>query len=190
VWDAITEALQDPALLAQEYQRRLSEVDTQDSMETERKQIETALKRLKTQEDRLIDAYKNEVLELPRFKQEMDKLRSRRQALEGQQQDIERQRREQVQAQDALARLGTFCHRVSQGLDGLTFDEKQKLLRLLEDRIVVDGQKVRIEGVIPISGHQSDMALCPARLDEYRSLTTSNPCFRMNEEIRREVRGS
>jgi len=172
VWDAISSALQDPALLAQEYQRRLSEAGTQDSMETERRQGEAALKRLKTQEDRLIDAYKNEALELPQFKEEMDKLRSRRRALERQQQDIERQRKEQVQAQDILARLESFCQRVSLGLDHLTFEERQKLLRLLVDRIVVDGQKIRIEGVIPLSGYQPETVLRPTRLNENENLTS------------------
>jgi len=146
-------------LLAQEYQRRLFEAITQDSIEIERKRMELALKRLKTREDRLIDAYKNEALGLPQFKQEMDKLRSRRGALERQLGDLERQRQEHVQAQDALASLETFCQRVSQGLDSVTFEEKQMLLRLVVDRIVVDGQNVRIEGVIPLHGYQPETAL-------------------------------
>ena len=164
VWDAIARALQNPALLTQEYQRRLSEAAKQDSIETEGKQIEVALKRLKIQEDRLIDAYKSEALELPQFKEEMDKVRARRGALEQQQRDLERQRLEQVQTQDALAKLEAFCQRVSQGLHWLTFDDKQKLLRLVVDRIVVDGQHVRIEGIIPVDGHPSEVALCPNRL--------------------------
>ena len=122
-----------------------------------------ALKRLKTQEDRFIDAYKNEALELSQFKEEMEKLRARRGVLERQQRDLERQRQEQVQAQNTLARLEAFCQRLSQGLTWLTFGEKQKLLRLVVDRIVVDGQHIRIEGIIPVEGHQPKVALRPNR---------------------------
>ena len=70
------------------------------------------------------------------------------------------------QAQDALARLEAFCQRVSEGLNRLTFEEKQKLLRLVVDRIVVDGLHVRIEGIIPVEGRQPEVALRPTRLGD------------------------
>ena len=36
------------------------------------------------------------------------------------------------------------------GLDSLTFEEKQTLLRLVVERIVVEGGKVRVEAIIPV----------------------------------------
>ena len=43
---------------------------------------QAALKRLKSQEDRLTDAYLNEAMDLKRYKSEMDKLAKRREELE------------------------------------------------------------------------------------------------------------
>ena len=60
-------------------------------------------------------------------------------------------------------RLEAFCERVSQGLENLSFEERQKLLCLVVDRIVVDGQRVHIEGVIPVQGHTPGDALRPTR---------------------------
>ena len=44
------------------------------------------------------------------------------------------------------------------GLELLTFEEKRKIVDLLVDRVVVAGDKVRIEGVLPPPGDpQSDL---------------------------------
>ena len=45
--------------------------------------------------------------------------------------------------------LQTFCHRVSEGLDRMSFEERQELLRLVVDRITVEDESVRIKTVIP-----------------------------------------
>ncbi|MCH8088271.1 MAG: hypothetical protein IIC81_10570 [Chloroflexi bacterium] len=92
----------------------------------------------------------------------MGKLKARREALERERRQLERLHQEQVRGEDALVRLEAFCKRVSQGLENLSFEERQKLLRLVVDRIVVDGQHVRIEGVIP-QGHTPEIALRPTR---------------------------
>lgn len=93
----------------------------------------------------------------------MGRLRARREALERERRKLEHLRQEQVQGEDALARLEAFCERVSEGLGNLSFEERQKLLRLVVDRIVVEGQRVRIETVIPLQGYPPEVALRPTR---------------------------
>jgi site-specific DNA recombinase len=163
IWDTIAGALQNPTLLAQEYRRRLLQSQASHELDSQGRQLAIALNRLKVQEDRLLDAYKNEVIELPRLKEEMDGLKARRQGLERERRELERLSQEQVQGKDALVRLEVFCHRVSQGLEHLTFEDKQKLLRLIVNRIIVDDYKVSIEGLIPLDNHHPEAALCPPR---------------------------
>ena len=160
VWDAVSQALKEPAVLAQEYERRKSK--TTHLPEGQRKQLALALKHVQVQENRLIDAYKNEVIELEQLRAEMGKLKARRQELERQQKEIERQDREAERDSEVLNRLESFCQRVSVGLQGVTWGEKQKLLRLLIDRVVIDGQQVSILGVIPV-GQPGQDVLCPIR---------------------------
>lgn len=93
----------------------------------------------------------------------MAKLNARRQELERQKQEMERHGREAAQAADVLKHLEAFCQKVSAGLQVMTFEERQKLLRLLIDRIVIDGQQVRIEGVLPIGEAGRDVTLRPLR---------------------------
>ena len=161
MWEAVADALQSPDILVQEYQRRRSQNERAGGLETKEKQVDLALRRVKNQEDRLIDAYKNEAIELARLKEEMGKLKARRESLQKERRELQRLRQEQVRGEDALVRLEAFCERVSQGLENLSFEERQKLLRLLVDRIVVDGQQVRIEAVIPLQGRAPEVALRP-----------------------------
>jgi site-specific DNA recombinase len=161
VWDAMTRALREPGLLAQEWERRKSQSQAPDDIEAQLKQVDLALKRLKAQEDRLVDAYKNEAIELPKLKEEMGKMKARREQLDRQRQDLERRSRERAEAADAVERLEAFCRRVNQGLEHLTFEEKQKLLRLLIDRIVIEGGKVQIHGIIPLDGHGEVISMRP-----------------------------
>ena len=110
-----------------------------------------------------MDAYRNEAVGLPRFKHEMGQLKVRRGALERQLQRLQGEHQERERLADTLVRLEEFCQRVSQGLRLLTFEEKQRLLRLLVDRIVVDGERMRIEGIIPLHGRAPEDVFRPTR---------------------------
>ena len=156
VWEAVTEALQQPQLLKEEYQRRMTRACTSDALDEERKQTKLALKQGKAQEDRITDAYINEAMELDRYKTEMEKLRVRRQELERARRDIERRGLEQQEGLKALEHLQKFCESVSVGLEAMTFEERQQLLRLVVERIIVEDHKVRIETVIP-TGNDDEM---------------------------------
>ena len=149
VWDAVTEALQQPELLADEYRRRLVNADNGESRDAERKQLGVALKRVKAQEDRITDAYINEAMDLKRYKAEMVKLRQHQAEIERRTTELDRRQQQDQDAQNALEHLNRFCHRISKGLDALTFDGRQQLLRLVVERITVDNGRVRVDTVIP-----------------------------------------
>ncbi len=55
------------------------------------------------------------------------------------------------EAQSGLQYPQTFCHSVAEGLDRLSFEERQELLRLVVDRVTVKNGTVSIETVIPNS---------------------------------------
>ena len=72
VWEAVKGAIQQPQVLVAEYTRRLESTGSANPLELEGKQIVLALKRLKSQEDRVSDAYINEAMNLARYKMEMN----------------------------------------------------------------------------------------------------------------------
>ena len=87
-------------------------------------------------------------MDLKRYKTEMDKLRARIKELDGIARDLDRRSEQERGAESALQQLQTFCHRVSVGLDRMSFEERQELLRLVVDRIPVEDETVGIETVI------------------------------------------
>jgi uncharacterized protein len=161
VWQAVAETLQQPELLAEEYRRRLAQAKAPDNLQAQQKQMSSSLKRIKTQEDRLIDAYRNEVIELDQLKVEMGKLKAHKQEIEHKQKALDQQSREQASLEKGLSQLEDFCEQVSQGLDSLTFEEKQKLLRLVVDHITLEGDKVCIHAVIPTGSSGNSVNLRP-----------------------------
>ena len=149
VWEAVQDALQRPEVLVEEYTRRLEASGSATDLEFERKQAALAVKRVKAQEDRVTDAYVNEAMDLERYKAEMDRLKARRQELERMGQEIERRARQEDASRKALEQLEAFCCQVAQGLEYMTFEERQQLLRLIVERITVENGWVKVETVIP-----------------------------------------
>ena len=149
VWAAVTEALQDPQILIDEYRGLLEASNDSTGLEFELRQVDLALKQVRIQEDRFTQAYANEAIDLKRYKTEMDKLRARGAELEGASCDLTRRAEKEQGADDALEHLETFCHRIGEGLGNMSFEERQDLLRLLVDRITVENDIVRVETIIP-----------------------------------------
>ena len=149
VWSAVTNAIQEPQVLIEEYQRLLEASNLGNGLEHERQQVTLALKRARLQEDRVTQAYVNEAMDLNRYKKEMDRLRARIQELEGISRDLDRKSALEQEAQSGLQYLQTFCHTVAEGLETMSFEERQELLRMVVDQVTVEDETVRIETVIP-----------------------------------------
>jgi len=149
VWSAVAGALQNPEILLEEHLSLLESSNSATELEHERKQVKLGLKQAQAQEDRITQAYVNEAMDLTRYKLEMDRIRARSKELEGISLDLDR-RSDQVQdSENALRHLESFCHRVADGLDKMSFEERQQLLRLVVDRVTVEDGTARIDTVIP-----------------------------------------
>ena len=149
VWDAVSDSLKNPELLADQYRKQLADSAVANELDLNKKQIGLALKRVVVQENRMTDAYRNEAIELDRYKLEMNQLSARRKALEKQLEESIQHETQEQSHKSALEHLERFCGEVAAGLDVLTFEEQQQLLRLVVERTVVTGNSVRVETVIP-----------------------------------------
>ncbi len=69
-----------------------------------------------------------------------------------QQEQAEQLRRERFRAQEVLGSLAAFCDRIGAQLNQARFEEKQVLLNLVVERIVVGEHTLEIRHVIPL-GH-------------------------------------
>ena len=141
--------MQEPQALTEEYQRLLEASNYGNGLEHENRQIALTLKRARLQEDRVTQAYVNEAMDLNRYKKEMDRLRARIRELKGISRCLDRKSALEQEAQRGLQYLQTFYHTVAEGLENLSFEGRQELLRLVVDQVTVENKTVRIETVIP-----------------------------------------
>ena len=118
----------------------------------------------------------------------MNQLNTRKNALEKRREESNKHQVQEESRKSALEHLERFCDEIASGLDLLTFEEQQKLLRLVVERTVVKDNRVRIETVIPTdkqhagllstrhpeldSGSLSPIAATP-RNDNYRAFPTA-----------------
>ncbi len=151
VWGHVRDLLADPERLIAHFQHLAAEVDRDASRERgPERRLVTRLEGLRCADARLLDAYQAEVISLEELSERRQQLAGQRHAFEHeleQQRDLRRQR---ARAQEVLADLTAFCERVRGRLDEASFTDKQAVLQLVVERVIVHESSLEIRHVIPL----------------------------------------
>jgi site-specific DNA recombinase len=152
VWQAVARVLQDPALIAQEAQRRVEEAATQEgAMVRERDGFSRQLVQCEKELKKWEDAYIADVLTLDGFKAKQAEIAVRRATIE---QDLDRlaaQQRALDAAVQEMASLTTYCKRVRANLSSFVMDEKRLAIEALNITVTWHPDTpLDIQGVIPV----------------------------------------
>ena len=112
VWDHIKQLLNDPATLLAQFEALARQADeaTADSRAAEQK-WEARLRQLDREEQRLLDAYQAEALDVAELKERRAQIAGRRQVLTSQHEQQARLQAEQHTAREVWADLKSFCER-------------------------------------------------------------------------------
>lgn len=154
VLDTVKQALAHPQSLVDEFQRRITEAGDTSAFESQQKQIEIAIKRIKSMQDLAFDAYTRKVVTPDMFDAKMKQLEATKAQFELSLKDLQRRVSEHAANKGGLSQLQAFCDKISRGFDNLDFEGRQKLLRLIVERIIVQDGHVRIETILPVEGEQ------------------------------------
>ena len=153
VWEHVKQLMRDPErLLSQFEQFAHSSSANDDKEDAEAKKFEAHLRRLSREQTRLVDAYQAGIIELEELQERRSKIAQRREALGAQYEQQSRLRRQAAQAREVLEDLETFCGRINARLEDATFEEKQAILQLLIERIIVGEDTLEIRHIIPLDG--------------------------------------
>ena len=101
---------------------------------------------------RLADLYQAGFLERDELQRRGKELEVRRRTLEAQRQALIAQRQELAQQNRLRERVQGFTDKVKATIDQLDFDQRQKLLRLVIDKVRVKGWQLEIKLRIPLEG--------------------------------------
>jgi site-specific DNA recombinase len=150
VWGHVEQLLDDPAMLLGQFESLAREAEDRDAAGAETRKTEALLRRLDREEQRLLDAYQAEALSLEGLKARRQLLRGRRELLEAQAEQQAKLRAEREAARESWHDLEAFCGRVRSRLGEATVGEKQRILQLVIERVIVGEDAVEIRHVIPL----------------------------------------
>jgi site-specific DNA recombinase len=169
VWDHVKRLLNDPATLAAQFEERARQAEALDAdAQAAGQKWEAQLRRLDREEQRLLDAYQAEAIDLDELKQRREPIRGRRLMITAQRDQEQRLRCERQTAKEVRADLTAFCERVRARLDEATLAEGQQILRWLIDRVIVGEDSLEIRHVIPLGRLKAESA-SPGPTDPARS---------------------
>ena len=163
VWKALTDWLKNPRMLIEEVSAWRESRHGVDALELEQGRIEATCRNLQAQINRLVDAYQEGALPVAELKARRERLEALLDAARVRAEELAAQAQDRTRIDRVGQELEAFAATVSKGLESLDFAGKQKLVRLVVERVVVRGDDITIEHVVPLSGRFS--GLRPSHLD-------------------------
>jgi site-specific DNA recombinase len=152
VWKALCDWLKQPQMLQKEVETWQERHESSQAAHQERARLEGACRHLQGQIDRLIDAYQQGAIEVEELKVRRERLEASLQATRVRVEHLEAQHAEGARVERLGADLEAFAAAIRDGLEALDFAGRQRLVRLLVERVIVLGEDVTIEHVVPLSG--------------------------------------
>jgi site-specific DNA recombinase len=151
VWDHVAGLLADPGQLMAQF-ARFADLEAGSDRERAADQLlRTRMDRTDRADKRLLDAYEAGAVSLAEMSERRHRLAEERRGLERQQQDRDRIRQQRAQAEAVRTSLEAFCTRVGTRLENASLADKQAILQLVIERIIVGDGSLEIRHVIPLS---------------------------------------
>src|SRR4051812_25729696 len=145
--------LEEPTQVLAQFERFVAQA-AGDGEDSGASQLRARIERLNRADQRLLDAYQAEVISLEELSDQRKALAEQRQRAEQQHEQRLRLRAQKLQAQEVLASLTAFTQRVGSRLQTTTsIIERQAILQLVVERIIVHDDSLEIQHVIPLQGH-------------------------------------
>ncbi|MCD6317882.1 recombinase family protein [Candidatus Aerophobetes bacterium] len=174
VWESLSKALSHPdTLIAGLKKLQKTEANACDLRKQRLEEIERRLKKLEKAEQRAAELYTyDEKMTLQDYKKHVEKIRSEKERLKKEGEEIQKQMKMTNTLEEIEAQIGLLYNDITSKIETLSFDEKRKIVDLLVDKVVVTGNKVVIEGNIPLTNppkHSSDN-VCTASKSSLKSV--------------------
>jgi site-specific DNA recombinase len=159
VWDALVAWIQSPRMLLEEIQAWRASRAGAAQLTRDLARLESAQRQSALQIDRLIDAYQRGALGVDELKVRRERLEATRAAARARAEELAVVEMDRARLDRLGDDLAAFAATLRSGLDKLDFAGRQRLVRLLVERVVVTGDHVAIEHAIPLSGRFAGLQL-------------------------------
>src|SRR5712691_3416159 len=156
VWTEIVRLLEDPRLIQNELERRLTAAREADPTKRRDETLRRDLVRIRKGIDRLLTAYQEGLLPIEELRERMPELRRREQASNAELQAIADQSVTRAAYLRLAETLNTFLTRLRSSAGALDVSERQRIMRLLVKEVLVGDDKIIIRHRIPLPNRLDD----------------------------------
>jgi len=151
VWEHVAGLLRNPAQLAAQFEQFLASTAAGTAQEQEaQQQAQTRLDRLTRADQRLLDAYQAGAITVAELSERRTQIAQQCRALDREQKLQQRLRQQRTKAEEVLLNLEAFADRVRLRLTEADFTEKQAILQLVIEHVIVGEDTLEIRHVIPL----------------------------------------
>jgi site-specific DNA recombinase len=165
VWRDLCEVLAAPEMIAHAMARARGGHWLPQELQARRANLRRGRAALGQQIERLTDAYLAGVVPMAEYQRRRRNTEARLQALDRQETELTHDAERQGETAGLAAHAEAFCRLVRDGLAGAGFDQKQALLELLVDRLVVADGAIEIRYVVPTGPDGEREPFCRLRSD-------------------------
>lgn len=169
VWNHVAGLLTEPARLVAQFAHFAAVEAGSDRERAADQLLRVRMERSSLADKRLLDAYEAGAVSLAEMSERRYRLAEGRRGLERQQQDRDRLRQARAQAEAVRTSLEAFCARVGSRLEEASLADKQAILQLVIERIIVGDGSLEIRHVIPLSPGQPSGSGVPTAHPQLRS---------------------
>ena len=138
-------------LIRNEIERRLKEIQQSNPTKRKKEVLSKEIARVQKAIEKLLDAYQENLLQLDELRQRMPELRKRERALHAELQGLEAAAVDQRTFLRLAGTMESFLERLRGPAETLDVIERQKVLRLVVKKVLVDRETIRIKHSIPVT---------------------------------------
>ena len=195
IWQGLTELLQDPENLKVQLEKRLDRKNASHlpATNTDTK-TDKDLEKLDAQEKRILDAYRESIIDLDELKSQKEKIAVKRKTLQAKKKATPSHRESVGHAEITLDMLGDVSARFQRAMVKADFATREKLVNLLVNSVTLYTHKAKVTGNIPVirgdvlnpSNVASSFFLLPSRVHTRPSASNANRWAALRIFSRRE----
>ena len=152
VWHALEQLLHQPSVIPQLHQTWAeAKQHTLSGLEAHQAQLLQRRQRLERQDQRLLDAYQAEILNLQELQARRQKLAAELHQIAQESRQLAHTRQQSIHWQHVMDNTETFRQLLGEHLAQLSFEERQAIAQCLISQVVVTGEAVDIHFVLPFA---------------------------------------
>jgi site-specific DNA recombinase len=176
IWQGLTELLQDPEKLKAQLDKKLERKNAAHFPATDKDtKTEKDLEKLDLQERRILDAFREGIIDLEELKSQKDKIAANRKTLEAKKKAIPSRTESAGQTEITLDMLGDVSARFQRAMVKADFSKREKIANLLINSVTLYTHRTVVKGNIPVIRgdvlNPSNLALGFSRFDGASTLS-------------------